>query len=105
MPKFRGVIGFIETVEKEPGIHVEESTERRYSCDLLRNNRRLESSGNINDNINISNEISILADAYAFRHFHAMRYIEFEGAKWKVSSVDATKRPRLVLTLGGLYNE
>jgi hypothetical protein len=33
-----------------------------------------------------------------------MRYVEFMGAKWKVSSVDATKRPRLVLTLGGLYN-
>jgi hypothetical protein len=105
MPKFKGVVGFAETVEKEPGIHVEEITERRYSGDLLRNNRRLEPSGNINDNINISNEISILGDAYAFRHFHAMRYIEFEGAKWKVATVDATKRPRLVLTLGGLYNE
>ena len=105
MPKFKGVVGFAENVEKEPGIHVEEITKRRYSCDLLRNNRRLEPSGNINDNINISNEISILGDAYAFHHFHAMRYIEFEGAKWKVSSVDATKHPRLVLTLGGLYNE
>lgn len=104
MPKFRGVVGFAETIEKEPGIHVEKIVEKRYSGDLLRNNRRLESSGNINDNINISNEISILADAYAFHHFHAMRYVEFEGAKWKVSSVDATKRPRLVLTLGGLYN-
>lgn len=104
MAKFKGVVGFAETVETEPGIYDEKITERRYSGDLLRNNRRLESSDNINDNINISNEISILADAYAFRHFHAMRYVEFEGAKWKVSSVDATKRPRLVLTLGGLYN-
>ena len=105
MAKFRGVVGFAETVETSPGIHVEEITERRYSGDLHRNLRRLESSGVINDNINISNEISILADAYAFHHFHAMRYVEFAGAKWKVSSVDATKRPRLVLTLGGLYNE
>ena len=105
MPKFRGSVGFAETVEKEPGIHVEEITERKYPCDLLRNNRRLEPSGNINDNINISNEISILADAYAFSHFHAIRYVEFAGAKWKITSVDATKRPRLVLTLGGLYNE
>ena len=105
MAKFRGFVGFANTVEKEPGIHVEEITKRRYSGDLLRNSRRLESSGNINDNINISNEISILADDYAFRHFHAIRYVEFESAKWKVSSVDAAKRPRLVLTLGGLYNE
>ena len=105
MAKFRGYVGFNTTVEKEPGIHVEEITKRRYSGDLHRNNRRLESSGNINDNINISNEISILADAYAFRHFHAIRYVEFEDAKWKVATVDASKRPRLVLTLGGLYNE
>ena len=105
MAKFRGVVGFADTVEKTPGIHVEDIVERRYSGDLHRNLRRLESSGVINDNINISNEISILADAYAFNHFHAMRYVEFAGAKWKITSVDATKRPRLVLTLGGVYNE
>lgn len=104
MAKFRGTVGFAVNVEKEPGIHVEEITERSYRGDLLLNNRRLEPSGNINDNINISNQISILGDEYAFHHFHAMRYIEFEGAKWKVSTVDATKRPRLVVTLGGLYN-
>ena len=105
MAKFRGMIGFADTVEKSPGIYVEEIVEKKYSGDLLRNSRRLESSGVINDNINISNEISIIADAYATHHFHAMRYVKFMGAKWKVSSVDATKRPRLVLTLGGLYNE
>ena len=104
MAKFRGNVGFAESVEKEPGVYSEEIVPRIYSGDLLRNNRRLESSGNINDNINISNEISILADAYAFDHFYAIRYVKFGGAKWKVSSVDATKRPRLVMTLGGLYN-
>lgn len=105
MAKFRGVIGFAETVEKKPGIHVEEIVRKTYSGDILRNTRRLESSGNVNDNINVSNEISILADAYATHHFYAMRYVEFGGAKWKVASVDATKRPRLVMTLGGLFNE
>lgn len=105
MAKFKGAIGFAETVEKEPGVYVEKIVRRTYRGDLLRNNRRLESSGNINDNINISNEISIIADPYANHHFHTMRYVEFGGAKWKVSSVDATKYPRLVLTLGGLYNE
>ena len=104
MAKFKGVVGFAETVENTPGVHVEEITERTYSGDTHRNNRRLESSGNINDNINVSNEISILADTYAFHHLYAIRYVEFGGAKWKVATVDATKRPRLVMTLGGLYN-
>ena len=105
MAKFRGVVGFADSVEKKPGIYVEDISERRYSGDLIRNHSRLESSGSINDDIKIQNEISILADAYAFSHFHAIRYVEFAGAKWKITSVDATKRPRLVLTLGGLYNE
>ena len=105
MAKFKGVVGFAVNVEKEPGVYVEDIIERRYSGDLLQNFRRLEPSGNINDNINIANEISILADDYAFHHFHAMRYIKFAGAKWKVKTVNATKRPRLVVTLGGLYNE
>ena len=105
MPKFKGYVGFAETVEKTPGIYVEEIVRRKYSGDIRRNTRRLEPSGNINDNINISNEISIVGDAYAFDHFYAIRYIEFGGAKWKVSNIDATMRPRLVMTLGGLYNE
>lgn len=105
MAKFRGAIGFAESVEKEPGVYVEKIVKKTYSGDLHYNRRRLEYSGNINDNINISNEISIIADPYATHHFHTMRYVEFGGAKWKVSNVDATKRPRLVLTLGGLYNE
>lgn len=104
MAKFRGKIGFATNVEREPGIHVEEIVEKTYSCELRRNNRRLEASGSVNDNINISNEISIIADPYLNCHFHTMRYVEFGGAKWKVSSVDATQRPRLILTLGGLYN-
>lgn len=105
MAKFKGMVGFAVTVEKKPGIYVEEIVTRKYSGDIHRINRRLEPSGNINDNINISNEISILADAYAFNHYYAIRYIEFGGAKWKVANVDATKRPRLVMTMGGLYNE
>ena len=105
MPKFKGYVGFAETVEKTPGIHVEEIVRRKYSGDIRRNSRRLEPSGNINDNINVSNEISIVGDSYAFDHFYAIRYVEFGGAKWKVSTIDATTRPRLVMTLGGLYNE
>lgn len=104
MPKFRGVIGFAKPVETEPGIHVEDIVEKTYSGDLRRNNRRLEGSTSINDNINISNEISIIADPYLNHHFHEIRYAEFGGARWKVTSVDATRRPRLILTLGGVYN-
>ena len=103
MTKFYGEIGYVETTETEPGVWVENIIKRNYYGDLIRNTRSLVSSGNVNDNINISNEISILADPYANEHFHSMRYVEFMGTKWKITNVEV-KYPRLILTIGGLYN-
>lgn len=103
MAKFYGNIGFAETVETEPGVWVEETTVRPYYGDLVRNTRRLENSGGVNDNVNISNDISIIADPYANHNFHSIRYIEFMGAKWKVSNIEV-RYPRLILTIGGVYN-
>lgn len=103
MTRWCGVIGYAETIEIEPGVWSEEFTERKYYGDLLRNSRRLQGSQQINDNITISNQISILADPYAVQHFHAIRYAELFGTKWKVSSVEV-QYPRLILELGGVYN-
>lgn len=104
MSKFYGKIGYGVTKETRPGVHEEQITERSYYGDLIRNTRRLESSGNLNDNVNIANEISIVADQFAYDNFHSMHYVEFMNAKWKVSSV-TVQPPRLILTIGGLYNE
>ena len=103
MTRWCGVIGYAETLEIEPGVWSEEFTERKYYGDLLRNSRRLQGSQQVNDDITISNQISILADPYAVQHFHAIRYAELFGTKWKVSSVEA-QYPRLILELGGVYN-
>lgn len=103
MAKFYGVIGYADTVETDPGVWEEQITERNYYGDLIRNTRRLESSGNLNDNINVSNEISIVADPFAIQNFHTMRYVEYMGAKWKITSVEV-RHPRLILSVGGLYN-
>lgn len=103
MPKICGIIGFCKTEETTPGIYEEVITERSYYGDLNRNSRRLQSSDKVNDDINISNEISIIADPYLRENFHTMRYVTFMGAKWKVTNVDV-QYPRLNLMLGGLYN-
>lgn len=103
MGKFYGSIGYAETIETSPGVWVEQITERKYYGDVNRDSRRLQSANQLNDNINVSSEISIVADPYAYNHFHSMRYAEFMGAKWKISTVEP-KPPRLILTLGGLYN-
>ena len=104
MAKWYGKIGYAENVEKEPGDWIEEIVERPYYGDIIKNTRLLQNSGGLNDNINIANQISIVADPYATNHIFAMRYVEFQGAKWKVSNVEV-QYPRLTLTVGGLYNE
>lgn len=103
MAKYYGPIGYAESVETKPGVWQELITERKYYGDVIRNTRRLQSDGKVNDDIVISNEISIVADPYAIEHFHSMRYVEFMGTKWKVSNVDV-RYPRLILTLGVLWN-
>lgn len=103
MAKFYGKIGYANTVETKPGIYDEQIVERSYYGDLIRNTRRLQSADQVNDDINISNEISIVADPYATNNFHTMRYAVFMGTKWKISNVEVSY-PRLILTLGGVYN-
>lgn len=104
MAKWFGVIGFAETtVETRPGVWEEQITEVNYYGDVMRDSRTLQTADQLNDNVNIANKISIVADPFANQHFHRMRYAEYMGAKWKVSTVEV-QRPRLILTIGGLYN-
>lgn len=97
------MIGYAVTKETAPGVWTEEIAEQSYYGDLTRNMRRLQDSGDLNDDINVANEISIVADPYANANFHSMRYVAFMGAKWKISKVEV-QYPRLILTLGGVYN-
>ena len=104
MAKFYGVVGYAETVETAPGVWTEQITERPYFGEVVRNLRRLQTPSTLNDDVNISNEISIVTDPYANQNFHAIRYVEYMGTKWKVPSVEV-QYPRLILTLGGVYHE
>ena len=103
MAKYCGMIGYAGLVEIEPGIWEDGITEREAIGDMLSNYRSLENSGDINDNINIANKISVVADPYAINNFHSMRYATYMGAKWKIKNVEVN-HPRLILTLGGVYN-
>ena len=104
MAKFYGVIGYVVLTETKPGVWKEQVTERSYYGDLTRNTRQLQPADKLNDNINVANEISIVADPFAYQNFHLMKYVEYMNAKWKIESVDV-QYPRLVLSIGGVYNE
>lgn len=103
MARFYGAIGYIEQEEVRPGVWVDKVVERMHSGDLIRNTHRSESSETLNDDINIDNEISIIADPFAYENFRHMKYVVLMNAKWEISSVQV-QRPRLILSIRGLYN-
>lgn len=104
MAKYFGVIGYVTTEEVEPGVWIENSiVEREYYGDLKRNSRRYSLSSNVNGDISISNQISILSDSYANDHIDDMRYITYLGKKWTITDIEV-EYPRLTLSIGGIYN-
>jgi hypothetical protein len=104
MARFFGRVGYaIGPTEASPGVWVEGIVEREYYGDVIQNTRRLQEGPSVNPDIDVQNSISIVADAYANLHFFAIRYVEWAGVLWTVSSVEV-QSPRLLLRLGEVYN-
>lgn len=104
MSKWYGNVGFSETVEYEPGAWEPQIVDRPYYGDVMSNRWKRQNSGGVNDDINLSNQISIVSDPYAVQHCSAITYVEFMGEKWKVTDVEV-QFPRLILTIGGVWSE
>lgn len=105
MARFYGNVGFRITSETSPGIWEEAIVLRPYYGDVIKNyirNSFDEYMTTIKSPI-CNNSISIVADAYANENFQNIVYVEYKGATWSVSNVE-DQRPRLILTLGGVYN-
>lgn len=105
MAKYYGIVGYLTSVESPQGSGkwVPKINERRYYGDVIKNHKQTISGDKINDDISINNTISIVADQYAYENFFAIKYIVWMGTKWKVTSVEV-QRPRLIFSIGGVYN-
>lgn len=106
MARFAGMVGYGFPEEDPPGsgIFVDKVVEKSYKGDVVRNTRRLQpGSDSVNDDISMSNSISILPDRYAVEHFAQIKYVIWRGVLWTVPDVEY-RAPRLILSLGGVYN-
>ncbi len=103
MARFFGKVGYGTSVETKPGIWEDVIIERSYFGEVQRNIRQLREGGYVNGDLSVNNSISIVADAYANANFLAIRYVEWAGTLWTISDVEV-RSPRLLLTLGGVYN-
>ncbi|MFL5661952.1 MAG: hypothetical protein ACJ8BW_11460 [Ktedonobacteraceae bacterium] len=103
MPKFHGRIGYGETAEALPGVYVDAIVEHFYYGEIIRSSRQLRQGSELNEDISVGTSISIVGSDYAFAHSFDIRYVEWMGELWTVANVE-TQRPRLILTLGEVYN-
>lgn len=108
MARFFGKIGFVKTEETDPenhpGVWRPIIKEREYYGDVIRNSRRWDQNGTgVNDNLVLNHTVSIVADDYADRNLGAMKYVVWRGERWQISTIEV-QRPRIILSLGGVYN-
>ena len=103
MAKFYGKVGFTVMEETLPDVWEPVETVKEYFGDLTRNQRRWANGESVNENIEVSNEVSLVMDDFLQENAGALKWVESMGAKWKVNSI-TIDYPRLVLTLGGVYN-
>jgi hypothetical protein len=104
MAKWFGKIGYEIITQTEPGIWAAgDIVEREYYGDITSDHWRRQNSGEINDNVTLSNVVSIIPDQFAYENCSNMAYVEIMGAKWKISDIEI-QNPRLILTVGGVYN-
>ena len=103
MAKWFGKIGYAITSETESGIWEPTIVEKEYYGDLTTDRRKRQNSGEVNDNINLANVISIIADPFAIQNCSYMAYAEVMGTRWKISDIEV-QYPRLILTVGVVYN-
>jgi hypothetical protein len=103
MAKFYGVIGYSITTEAEPGVWIDEITERSYTGDVIKKASNWKFGDQVNPDFTISDTISIVADGFTLANMQFMKYVKWRDATWAINSVQI-ERPRVILEIGGLYS-
>lgn len=103
MARFFGKVCYVVTEETSTGVWTEVENVRPYTGDQVSQGSRWRSGDKINDDIEVTNKISIVADPFAYQNFSKIRWVEWLDTKWIVTDIQV-ERPRLILSLGGVYN-
>lgn len=104
MAKYYGEIGFSITEEIRPGVWKNDIHTRNYAGDLIKASYNWQNSSYVNDNLNISNRISLISDRFMEENMGSMKYATYANQKWKITSVEV-EYPRLIISLGGLWHD
>lgn len=103
MNKYSGYVGLVMDVEARPGVWKQQAIEKFVYGEIVRDNRNNTFSDQVNDNMKINNQISIVASPFLMENFRSIKYLTYAGAKWRITTVEV-KYPRLLLSMGEVYN-
>lgn len=103
MAKFTGLVGYVTQEEKVPGVWSPVSNPKTMKGDIIRQSSNNQNGDKVNDDITLGHRVSLIGDAYAFNNYFSLKWIELNGHKWEITSVEL-QRPRLIVTVGGLWN-
>lgn len=103
MAKFAGLVGYVTQGEKAPGVWSAIETPVMMKGDVIRQSVSSQNGDKINSDITLSHRVSLMGDSYALNNYFNIKWIEIDGRKWQVTSVEL-QRPRLIVSLGGLWN-
>ena len=104
MAKFAGLVGYVTQAETTPGVWSPVEQTRMMKGDFYMESSRHQNGDKVNKDVALNHRVSLVGDAYTFENYYAIRWIEIEGVKWEVTSIEV-KRPRLIVNIGGLYYE
>jgi hypothetical protein len=102
MSKFTGLVGYVTQEETVPGVWTQVDKTVMMKGDMLRQSSS-QNGDKVNSDIILNHRVSLLGDSYAFNNYYAIKWIQIDGRKWHVTSVEL-QRPRIILTVGGLWN-
>ena len=103
MARFCGKVGYVTSIETSPGVHENIPEEYNYYGDITNISKRWQTNENLNDDIRLEQNVSIMADSYAWENYWKIRYVIIDDVAWRVTNVQVS-RPRLILYIGGIYN-
>lgn len=104
MAKFAGLVGYVNQKETAPGVWTNEENPKFMRGDILKQVSHIQNDNKVNSDVTLNHRVSLVGDAYAFGNYFNIKWIEVDGYKWEVDSVEV-QRPRLIVTLGGPWNE
>lgn len=103
MSRFRGYIGLNRgTKEIEPGIFEPVIEEVEVTGEIRHSGPRWSAQG-MRDSLSARHVLSTVTPEDKIAEFTEVVYIWWQDRKWSVTEIEY-KRPRIELTIGGLYN-